>query len=343
MSEEKSLFTEKELNRLKRPEPPKPGTAFVFVGDGKPSLTVYEGERGPTAGELLFGKYSAYYEIDMGDRSLNFYEKLPSADALEFNAEIKLTYAVSDPALVVRRARADAGQFLKDLAIDAMRRASRTYKHEQTGDAEDTIKRRIEDEVRDHGFKLSRSVFVKLSLDEAIRTRLVNRQLSNYDFEDQETQVSRKDKLDKLQLDAKLELKEKRAEFFAKHIKNGDWETLLAMLDLSDPEDAAIQAMVEATLNQQRKKEEWQQEQQRMESEREQRLIEIAIEKGVIENWQYEEYVKTLIQKMSGLPEQSIAFLAGKPQSQNSGDSQPTKEIEIKPAMPDEVSRNQDE
>ena len=41
MSEEKSLFVEKELNRWKRPGSPRPGTAFVFVGDGQPSLPVY--------------------------------------------------------------------------------------------------------------------------------------------------------------------------------------------------------------------------------------------------------------------------------------------------------------
>jgi hypothetical protein len=339
MPEEKSLFTEKELTRLKRPEPPKPGTAFVFVGDGKPLLTVREGERGPTAGELLFGKYSTYYEVDMGERSLNFYEKLPSADALEFNAEIKLTYAVIDPALVVQRARTDAGQFLKDLAIDAMRRASRRYSHEQTGEAENAIAGRIEEEVRDNGFKLSRAAFVKLSLDEAIRTRLVNRQLNNYDFQDKKTQISRKDELDNLQLVAKLGLKGKRAEFFAPYIKEGDWATLLAMLDLNDPEDAAIQAMVEATLNQQR----MQVEQHRIQAERQQKLLEIAIKEGAIEGWQLEGFAKALFQEASGLSEQSIAFLEGKSQSQNSGDSQQTQEIEVKPSVPDEISRNQDE
>jgi hypothetical protein len=332
MPEEKSLFTEKELTRLKRPEPPKPGTAFVFVGNGKPSFTVREGEPGPTAGELLFGKYSAYYEVDMGDRSLNFHEKLPCADAFEFHAEVKLTYAVSDPAIVVQRARTDAGQFLKDLAIDAMRRASRTYKHEQTGDAENAIVRRIEEDVRDNGFKLSRPAFVKLSLDEAVRTLLVNRQLNDYDFQDRKTQISRKEELDNLQLGAKLGLKGKRADFFAPYIKAGDWATLLAMLDLSDPEDAAIQAMVEATLNQ-----------QRMQAERQHKLLEIAIDKGAVEGWQLEGVAKALFQEVSGLSEQSIAFLEGKSQSQNSGDSQQTKEIDVKPSVPDEISRNQDE
>jgi hypothetical protein len=332
MPEEKLLFTEKELTRLKRPEPPKPGTAFVFVGDGTPLLTVREGERGPTAGELLFGKYSTYYEVDMGDRSLNFYEKLPCADAFEFNAEVKLTYAVSDPALVVRRARTDAGQFLKDLAIDAMRRASRRYNHEQTGDAENTIAGRIEDEVRDNGFKLSRAVFVKLSLPEEVHTRLINRKLREYDFDDQETQVSRMAQLKKSEQDNKLSLKQERAKVFAPLIKAGDWATLLAMLDLSDPEDAAIRAMIETTLNQ-----------QKMQADRQQKLLEIAIEKGAVEGWELGGIAKALLQEVSGLPEQSIAFLEGKSQAQKSEDSQQIKEIEVKPSIPNPISREQDE
>jgi hypothetical protein len=327
MQEEKSLFVQRELNRWKRPESPKPGTAFIFVGDGKPSLTIYEGDQGPTQGELLFGKYNTYYEVDMGDRSLNFHERLPCADAFEFHAEIKLTYAVSDPALVVRHARTDAGLFLKDLAVYAMRHASRSYTHEQMGDAEDAVAGRIEVEVRDNGFKLSRPAFVKLSLDEAVRTRLINRQLGDYAFQDQKTQISRKTEIDELQQTAKLGLKGKRVEIFAPLIKAGDWATLLAMLDPNDPEDAPIQAMIETILNQ-----------ERMKGESYQKMLEIAIEKGAIEGWQLEGMAKALFQEVSGLPEQSVAFLEGKQKLEGSQQTQ-----DVKPSVPDEISRDKDD
>jgi hypothetical protein len=336
MPEEKPLFVEKELNRWKRPESPKPGTAFVFVGDGKPSFVVYEGERCPTQGELLWGKYSTFYEVDMGDRSLNFCEKLPCADNLEFHAEVKLTYSVNDnpavqaPALVVRRARTDAGQFLKDLAIDVMRRTSRRYKHEQHGEAENAIAGRIEEEVRDNGFKLSRSAFVKLSLDEAVRTRLVGRKLSDYDFEDRKTQISRDTELKELTQTANLSLKGKRAEIFAPLIKSGDWATLLAMLDPSDPADEAIKAMIEATLSQ-----------QRAQAEKQQKMLEIAIEKGAIEGWQLEAMAKDLFKEVSGLSEQSIAFLEGKPESQGAEDYQTTEEVQ--PSVPNDIRREPDD
>lgn len=323
MQVEKPLFIEKELNRWNRPESPKPGTALVFVGNGKPSLVVYEGERGPTQGELLWGKYSMFYEIDMGERSLEFYEKLPCADALEFQAKVKVTYSVQDPIIIIRSARTDAGQFLRDSAIDVMRRTSRRYSYEQSGEAENAIAGRIEEEVRDKGFKLSRPVSVVLSLDEAISSRLVERQLTTFDFHDKKTQISRTTELNDLQQTAKLELKQKRAKIFAPLIKSGDWATLLAMLDPSDPEDEAIRVMIETTLNQ-----------QRIQAEKQQRMLEIAIEKGAIEGWQLEGVAKTLFKEISGISEQSIAFLEGKPESQKTDGSQ---------QFPDEISREQDD
>lgn len=330
MPEEKLIFIERQLNRWKRPEPPKPGTALVFVGDGKPSLVVYEGERGLTQGELLWGKYKTFYEVDLGDRLLNFQERLPCADVLEFNAEIRLIYAVKDPAIILRRARTDTGQFLKDLTIDVMRRTSRRYTHEQCGEAENAIATRIEDEIRDNGFKLSRSAFVKISLDEEIQSRLTNRKLSDYDFQDQKTQISRSTELKDLQQTGRLSLKGKRAEVFAPLIKSGDWATILAMLDPNDPEDEALKAMIEATLSQQRR-----------ESERKQQMLEIAIEKGAIEGWQLEGVAKALFKEVSGLSEQSVAFLEGQSESQDIEQSPQIEEA--KPSLPDEISRDLDD
>lgn len=335
MPEEKLLFVEKKLDRWKRPESPRPGTAFVFVGDGKQPFVVYEGQRGPTQGELLWGKFSSYYEVDMSERSLNFSEKLPSADNIEFDAEIKLVYAVNDnltaqaPAIILRSGRTDASQFLKDLAIDVMRRTSRRYSHEKCGEAENAIANRIEEEVRDKGFKLSRPAFVKLSLHETISTILINRTLNDYVFHDQKTQISRDTELKELEQGATFNLKGKRAEFFAPYIKSGDWATLLAMLDPSNPEDEAIRAMIEVTLNQ-----------RKIQAETQQKMLEIAIEKGAIEGWQLEGVAKALFKEVSGLSEQSIALLEGKIESPKPGDS--PELVDEKTVVPDEISRKQD-
>jgi hypothetical protein len=326
---ERPLFIEKELNRWQRPESPKPGTALVFIGDGKPSLAVYEGERGPTQGELLWGNYSLYYEVDMGDRSINFYEKLPSSDAFEFQAEVRLNYAVSNPNVILQCARTDADQFLKNLAIDVMRRTSRNYNHAQSGEAEVAIARRIEEEVRDNGFKLSRSPFIKLSLDEAIRTRLISRQLNAQDFEDRKTQIKRQSEIDELKQTAKLTLKGKRAEVLAPLIESGNWQTLLAMLDPHDPADEAMRQMIAAILDQQRERE-----------ANRRKLLEIAIEKGALEGWQLEDYAKTLFQEMSGLSDQSITFLEGKTNPQ--GELPSAQDEDSLAPIPNEISRDED-
>jgi hypothetical protein len=334
---DKPLFFEHKLNRWKRPESPKPGIAFVFSGDGT-SLTVREGERGATQGEVLLGKYTSYYEVDMGDRSISFYEKLPCADAFEFQAEVRLTYAVSDPALIVRRGRADAGQFLKDLAVDAMRRTSRNYGHGQSGDAEISVARRVEEDVRDNGFRLCRPAFIKLSLDEAIRNRLVNRQLSDQDFEDQkvllkrqseieELKVKQQSEIDGMKQSARFSLKGKKAEVLAPLIESGNWQRLLAMLDPHDPEDESIKQMIGIILDREKA-----QEATRT------RMFEIAVEKGALEGWQLEDYAKTLFQEMSGISDRSRSFLEGKtnPQGDHSSDDSSPKPI------PDEISRDED-
>jgi hypothetical protein len=308
MPEEKLLFVETKLdrwNRWKRPESPRPGTAFVFVGDRKQPFVVYEGQQGPTQGELLWGKFSSYYEVDMSERSLNFSEKLPSADNIEFDAEIKLVYAVNDnptaqaPVVILRSGRTDASQFLKDLAIDVMRRTSRRYSHENCGEAENAIAARIEEEVRDKGFKLSRPAFVKLSLDKTISTML-----------------------------AGFNLKKKRGDFFASYIKSGDWPTLLGMLAPNDPEYEAIKLMIEVTLKQ-----------QNMQAKTRQEIIKIAIEKGLIEGWQLEDFAKELLKEVSGLSEQSVALLEGKLNSPKHGDS--PEVVNEKTIIPEEISREQ--
>ncbi|PPT09286.1 hypothetical protein CKA32_006078 [Geitlerinema sp. FC II] len=327
MPEEKSLFVEQQLNRWKRPAPPKPGSAFVFVGDGKPSLVVYEGEQGPTQGELMWGRYHTYYEVDMSERSLKFQEKLICSDAIEFHADIKLTYAVDSspatqaPALIVRNGRTDAGHFLQDLAVDSMRRIARRFTHDQLGEAENSMAARIEDEVRGNGFKLTRPAFIKLSLDESIQSRLANRRLSEYEFEDRKTQIARETQIASIKQTAKFGLKGKRVELFAPLIESGKWATLLAMLDPNDPEDEPIKTMIEAILNQ-----------QRSQSEKQQRMLEIAIEKGAIEEWELGGVAKALIKEVGGISDEAIAFLEEGRNSESDDES----DVDAKRISPDE-------
>jgi hypothetical protein len=287
---ERPVFIEKKLDRWKRPDNQRPGTALVFVGDGVPLRVVYEGQKGLTQGELIWGKYNLYYEVDMGDRSLVFSEKIPCASRLEFNAEVKLFYAVKDPLVIIRQARLDIDEFLKDSALVIMRQVSRQYSHEDNVKAEADIIKLIEEEINDNGFKLSRRVFVKLSLDDKIQTRLVNKELETIDFEEKQAKITRD-----------FALKNQKAEILAPLIRKGDWPQLLAMLDPNNPEDAAIQNMVNAIIDGERSK-----DSTRL------KMLEIAINKGAMENWELSDFAKELFQEITGIPDQSIAFLEGK-------------------------------
>ncbi len=274
-------------------------------------IVVYEGERGPTQGELLWGKYSTFYEVDMGDHSLSFDEKLPCADHLDFHAEVRLTYAVSDPALILRRGRTDAGEFVKDMAIEVMRRTSRRYTHEESGKAENIMVDRIEEEVRDKGFKPIGSAFVKLSLDEEIG------------------QIKKDGVVNVLKQATDFELKKKRAELFVDLIKSGDWQTLLVMLDLNNPAD---QKMLEVALNQ-----------QKINDDRKQEILKDLkdlIQQGKLEVWQLHEFAKLFMGEVSN---QSLSYLESTLESREPKDSQQMHDVKPSISIPGEISRDKDD
>ncbi|CAK8715525.1 MAG: hypothetical protein CDV28_1173 [Candidatus Electronema aureum] len=301
MIEEKPLFIEKQLTRWERPGSPKPGTAFVFIGNGRPALTVYEGQQGITHGEFIFGKYTSYYEIDMGERLLFFQEDLPSCDVLEFHAEVKLTYAVADPAVIVRCARTDAGNFLQDLAIDVMRRASRRYTYEQTGEAENILAKKIEDEVNDKGFKLTRPAFVKLALDETVHNLLAERRINEHKFLVEKEKNEMANNIAMLNQTARLDLKKARAAEVAPLIRNRDWQSLLAMFDPNDPADEYLRQILTVLSDQRRNQEAI-----------DNKVIEIALEKGVIEPHELSALAKALIQDKTGLSDKAISYISEK-------------------------------
>jgi hypothetical protein len=296
MSEEKPLFLEKELNRWKRPGPPKLGSAFVFVGECNPLVSWPEkGEFGPTPGEIRWGKFRTYYEVDTGERLLEFQETLPCADeGTAFEADVKIIYKVSDPIVIVQRARTDAGGFLRDIAVNVMRRAIRSYKYDQLGDAENAVADTLKKEVFDNGFEIVRSNFVTLSLDAATK-----------DFAERKLKIEREARLKEIEEEKKLAGKEKRAKFFGPLIQAGNWQQLLAMLDPNDPEYTSIQQMITAIL-----------EQNRTQEETRRKMFEIALEKGALEDWQLGGFAKALFQELSGISDKSLAFLEGKPNTQ---------------------------
>ena len=107
--EEYPLVIERKLEKFsfKRPESPKFGKAHVFLGENCLPIVVQLGKLGPTVGEILHGTYKVYYEVDLSEHSIPFTVSIPCADQLNFQAEVRLTYCIDNPLLVIQNRTRD--------------------------------------------------------------------------------------------------------------------------------------------------------------------------------------------------------------------------------------------
>ena len=142
---------------------PDAHTAIVFSGEGKPLRTIYQGQRGITNTEMMWG-YSVFYRVDVTEHSLSFRCDLPcKTDAFVFHAEITFMCSVHDPATIVQRNVTDVHQVLKPLIEEVMRTESRNYDPEESGIAERDIANSVKQKIYDAGFGVNRFVGVKLA------------------------------------------------------------------------------------------------------------------------------------------------------------------------------------
>ncbi len=169
------IISREELSRwqiLDKIPVPDANIALVFVGDGQPLLTVIEGQKGLTRGEMLWGRYHLVYKVDMSDFPIGFRCNLPCAtDAFDFQAEVQFTCSVRDTEMIVRRNVIDIREILQRLIIEVMRRVSRKYEVEQSGAAEQEISDCVKTPIYDEGFNLKQFT-VTLSLEEEARERI---------------------------------------------------------------------------------------------------------------------------------------------------------------------------
>ena len=143
-----------------------PGKVLVFSGEGKDLLIVSQGKQGPTFGELMWGKYSLLYKVDISEHLLRFQCRLPCAtDAFFFDAEVSFSCSVDNPELIVRREIRDVKLRLEPLIVEVMREQSRNYMVSESGIAESNISDAIKSAVYDSGFYISNLV-LQLGLSE---------------------------------------------------------------------------------------------------------------------------------------------------------------------------------
>lgn len=281
---------------------PEPGIAIVLSGDGQPLVTIETGERGLTNGELLWGKYNRLCKVDIGEHSLSFQCSLPcETDAFDFYAEVNLICSVKKPALIVQRNITDARQFLEPLIIDIMRRTSRKYKVEESGEAERTITRKVEEEVEDSGFKLNRFT-LKLSLETETRERIRERKHIQETIVTEKAKIEGTIEIEKIKQELEIqrsqfeiERTKIRMDFYGPIIQAGNWQLLASQLASSPQDVALIMDMIK--------------QQQLMDRNDKIQLLKILIETDSLEGTQLGDSGKRLLQELTGLSEQSLPAL----------------------------------
>lgn len=96
------IIGREELSRWRTPVPDA-NTALVFLGNGQPTFTIRESQKGLTKGEILWGKYSLVYKVNLSDFPIAFNCNLPCAtDAFDFQAEVRFLVSVREPEIIVR-------------------------------------------------------------------------------------------------------------------------------------------------------------------------------------------------------------------------------------------------
>jgi hypothetical protein len=152
---------------LQRPPIPEPGVALVCSGNGKPLLTLVQGQKTLTWGEARWG-YNKLYRVDMTEHSLSFQCDVPcKGDAFRFHAEITFRCSVRDPETVVNRNIIDVAQWIKSSVEEIMRIVSRKYDVKDSGNAETEMRNVVNKAIYESGFNLSNFI-LKLSLQQEV-------------------------------------------------------------------------------------------------------------------------------------------------------------------------------
>ncbi|MGF1937692.1 MAG: hypothetical protein RM347_025435 [Nostoc sp. ChiQUE02] len=298
---------------LQRRPVPEPGTALVFVGDGQPLLTITQGQRGPTKGEMVWGKYNMLYKVDISEHPLSFRCDLPcKTDAFDFHAEVKFNCSVHEPEIIVQRNVTDVYEVLEPLIDHVMRSMSRSYEFKEVGIAEREIGDRVKQEVYDAGFQLNRFV-LKLSLEQEVRDRI--RRKTNIQEEVEvditsikgkseleKTVIEEQNKLEKLKIESdKLEIERLRIkmDFYNEIIQTGSLQLLVLQL-AKNPNDVMAVAQM---LNQQRQ----------LAVDNEVKLLEVLLKEDAIEGSQFDDAGKHIVQRLMGLIERPAPALKSNP------------------------------
>ena len=302
-----SLFQKRPL--------PDAQTTIVLSGEGMELLTIEQGQRGITSGEMIWRKYHTLYKVDITEHPLSFECTLPcSTDAFDFHAKINFRCAVRDAAMIVQRNVTDVLAILQPTITDVMRNISRDYEVENSGMAERKITDRVRQEVYDEGFRSDRFV-VTLSLEKEARDRIRKIKSIKEDTKIETTTIQNQIKLEeqqqklirqqqKYQMEMKMEMEMERQklelerekmeiarvkmkmEFYGPLIQSGSWQ-LLALQLANNPRDTEL---VLGLMTQQ----------EQIKSSHEINMLQLLLKEDALEGTQVAEIGKRFLQSLTG-------------------------------------------
>ena len=294
------IFVKESVPRLglfKRRPSPEPDVALVLYREGHPLITLWPGDR-LTAGETVFGKYQTVYKVDVSDRSFSFQCALPcEGDAFEFQADVHVIYAVSNPAAIVEHKSkiVDGRGVLEPLIMQTLRTTSRQFRVEQSAQAEIALMRTIEGKDYDVGLKVKHLV-VKLQPDKDAREHIRQLEEIKRRTEREKADIKRlkqveaaqaaleeeRREFERVKEEWKLEQKQRQMRFYSTVIKQ------LPVLQLANKPDD-VPAVVKML-----------REQQQAEFERQLALLRTLVEEDILEAYQLEEAAKHVLRLMEG-------------------------------------------
>lgn len=247
------ILKETKLSRLglfsKSPSP-RPGIALVLFRAGQPLATIKPGQK-MTLGEMRFGRYTTAYEVDLSEKGFNFTCSLPSENAAyEFQAEVRVSYHVDDPAAVVEHQVTDPRETLRPLMIQTLRNKSREYPIESVHKAEPGLTDTLKRANYGRGLKVTEAV-VTLKLDKAARdyVRKLDDMERQRDIKLEEIRHQQKlqleqAKLEQLTEEQRQKLLHQRLQFYNPLIQSGEWQMLSLLLSNNPQDVGAVAQMV---------------------------------------------------------------------------------------------------
>jgi len=211
------LLETKDLGRqglLQKPPVAEAGVALVFSGDGRPLLTVTQGQKTITWGEARWG-YNKLYRVDVTEHPLSFQCDVPcKGDAYQFHAEVTFRCSVRNPQAIVEKNITDVAQWIKSSVEKTMRDISRQYDIKDSGNAEIPMRRAVNEAISESGFNLSNFI-LKLSLEQEVVDWIKTDTRIQENIQREQTQQD----LEKQRRKFEIEQEEHRAELAKKQLE----------------------------------------------------------------------------------------------------------------------------